>query len=49
MLALAIGGWISQLAYLCGIGYHHLLVFQAARSTNLFRRHKSGQVFSACT
>lgn len=45
LCALALGGWPAHLAFLTGTGYHHLILFEAARSTQLFRRHKEGEEF----
>lgn len=32
-----IGGWMGQLGYLVGIGYHNVVLLVAARSTQMFR------------
>ncbi len=36
------GGWLGQLGYIVGMGYHNLTLLLAARSTQMFRRSSSG-------
>lgn len=38
-----VGGWVAQLSYLIGIGYHNLTLLLAARSTQLFRNSQTRQ------